>query len=46
MDEEGGIYPLIVQHEGKEDEEALITTPVELWNFFLKFEDLKNENNE
>ena len=46
MDEEGGVYPLTVQHEGKEDEEVLITTPAELWNFFLKFEDLKNENNE
>ena len=44
-DEEGEIHPLVVQHVGKEDEEVVIATPLELWNFLAKIEEQKTSDN-
>jgi len=44
-DEEGEIHPLVVQHVGGEDEEVVIATPLELWNFLAKVEEQKNQDN-
>jgi hypothetical protein len=43
-DEEGNIHPLLVQHVGKEDEELILETPVELWNFLAKVEEQENKD--
>ncbi len=44
-DEEGEIHPLVVQHAGQEDEEVVIATPLELWNFLAKIEEQKTSDN-
>jgi hypothetical protein len=44
-DEEGEIHPLVVQHVGGEDEEVVIATPLELWNFLAKIEEQKTSDN-
>ena len=44
-DEEGEIHPLVVQHVGGEDEEVVIATPLELWNFLDKVEEQKSQDN-
>jgi hypothetical protein len=44
-DEEGNIHPLVVQHVGGEDEEVVIATPLELWNFLAKVEEQKSQDN-
>jgi hypothetical protein len=44
-DEEGEIHPLVVQHVGGEDEEVVIATPLELWNFLAKVEEQKSQDN-
>jgi hypothetical protein len=44
-DEEGEIHPLVVQHVGGEDEEVVIATPLELWNFLAKVEEQKTSDN-
>ena len=43
-DEEGNIHPLVVQHTGEEDEEVVLNTPLELWNFLAKVEEQKNQD--
>lgn len=44
VDAKGNIYPLIVQHKGKEDEEVLLSTPLELWDFLIKLEKNKEDD--
>jgi len=43
-DEEGVIYPLTVQNIGEEDEEVLLNTPLELWDFLNKMEETTEED--
>ena len=40
-DEEGNILPLILQHEGKDDEELIIDSPSDLWNLLEKLDNEK-----
>lgn len=43
-DEEGTVYPLTVQNVGEEDEEVILNTPLELWDFLNKMEETTEEN--
>jgi len=40
-DEEGNILPLILQHDGKDDEELIISNPSDLWSLFEKLDNEK-----
>ena len=40
-DEEGNILPLILQVDGKDDEELIISNPSDLWSLFEKLDNEK-----
>ena len=40
-DEEGNILPLILQVDGKDDEELIINSPSDLWSLFEKLDNEK-----
>jgi hypothetical protein len=45
-DDEGNIFPLVMQAKGEEKLEVILTTPVELWTFLEKLEERKRKEDE
>jgi len=45
-DDEGNIFPLVMQAKDEEKLEVILTTPVELWTFLEKLEERKRKEDE
>ena len=45
-DDEGNVFPLVMQAKDEEKLEVLLTTPVELWTFLEKLEERKRKEDE
>ena len=45
-DDEGNIFPLVMQAKDEEKQEVLLTTPIELWTFLEKLEERKRKEDE
>jgi hypothetical protein len=45
-DDEGNVFPLVMQAKGEEKQEVLLTTPIELWTFLEKLEERKRKEDE
>jgi hypothetical protein len=45
-DDEGNIFPLVMQAKGEEKLEVILTTPAELWTFLEKLEERKRKEDE
>ena len=45
-DNEGNVFPLVMQAKDEEKQEVLLTTPIELWTFLEKLEERKRKEDE
>jgi hypothetical protein len=45
-DDEGNVFPLVMQAKDEEKQEVLLTTPIELWTFLEKLEERKRKEDE
>lgn len=45
-DDDGNIFPLVMQAKDEEKLEVILTTPVELWTFLEKLEERKRKEDE
>ena len=45
-DDEGNIFPLVMQAKGEEKQEVILNSPAELWTFLEKLEERKRKEDE
>jgi hypothetical protein len=46
IDMDGKIYPLVVSQDGEEEEKVFLNNPKELWDFMVKLEKQRKQNEE